>query len=144
MISFGILDVLAKIDGKYYCDIEMQMGYTPDSIERILKYWSARYSKQIKRGQDYGELQKVIVVFIANFTFNEFKHLPFMSTWNIREDKYNTTILTDKLEIRIIELPKIIENIEDSDNELVDWLFFLENPKLDRVVNKMKDNKVVV
>ena len=138
--KLGILDVVAKLDDTYYCDIEMQMGYSINSTERILKYWSSLYSRQIKSSENYGKLQKVIVVFIANFNFPNFKHLPFMSTWSIRENKYNTTILTDKLEIRIIELPKIINNIDDN-NELMDWLLFLENPKSNRVIEKMKVNK---
>ena len=48
--------------------------------------------------------------------------------------------MTEKLEICIIELPKIT-NLLNIDDELLDWLFFLDNPNSERVIEKMKDNK---
>ena len=47
--------------------------------------------------------------------------------------------MTDKLEFIIIELPKIIE--DEARSELIDWLSFLENPKSERVKEKMKENE---
>jgi len=46
--------------------------------------------------------------------------------------------LTDKLELVIIELPKIKE---DETSELMDWLMFLQNPNFERVKEKMGTNK---
>lgn len=48
--------------------------------------------------------------------------------------------MTEKLEICIIELPKIT-NLLNIDDELLDWLFFLDNPNSERVIEKMKYNK---
>ena len=48
--------------------------------------------------------------------------------------------MTNKLEIYIIELSKIA-NLQNDNNELLDWLFFLEDPKSERVKEKMKNNK---
>lgn len=48
--------------------------------------------------------------------------------------------MTNKLEIDIIELPKI-EGKEKVKDELLDWLYFLENPKGERVTKKMEENK---
>ena len=48
--------------------------------------------------------------------------------------------MTQKLEIDIIELPKIIGKEKEQDN-LLDWLYFLENPKSERVTEKMKENE---
>ena len=57
------------------------------------------------------------------------------------EDKQGKKIiLTQKLEIDIIELPKIIGKEKEQDN-LLDWLYFLENPKSERVTEKMKENE---
>ncbi len=49
-------------------------------------------------------------------------------------------ILTDKLEIDIIELPKI-KGKEEEENELMDWLIFLDNPSSERVIRKMEENE---
>ncbi len=49
-------------------------------------------------------------------------------------------MLTDKLEIDIIELPKI-KGRENEENELMDWLIFLDNPSSERVIRKMEENE---
>jgi len=49
--------------------------------------------------------------------------------------------LTDKLEIHIIELEKIEENNQESNDKLLDWLYFLINPNSRRVKEKMEENK---
>lgn len=70
------------------------------------------------------------------------EQLDFHTSWKIIEEKYRKTILTEKLEIRIIELSKIT-NLLDKDDELLDWLFFLDNPNSERVINKMKENNAL-
>ena len=47
-------------------------------------------------------------------------------------------ILTDKFELRIIELPKVKEEEQE---ELIDWLLFLENPQSERIRTKMEENE---
>ena len=49
-------------------------------------------------------------------------------------------ILTKKLKIDIIELPKI-EGKEEVKDELLDWLYFLEEPKGERVTKNMEENE---
>ena len=49
-------------------------------------------------------------------------------------------ILTDKFEVDIIELSKI-KGKEDEQDQLLDWLVFLENPESERVVQKMQENE---
>jgi len=51
--------------------------------------------------------------------------------------------LTDKLEIHIIQLDKLKENIKNINDNLLDWLMFLENPKSERVIKKMDENKAL-
>jgi predicted transposase/invertase (TIGR01784 family) len=48
--------------------------------------------------------------------------------------------LTEKLEIHIIELVKL-DNETNKNDALLDWLYFLQNPESERVINKMKENK---
>lgn len=138
--KLGMLDVLAKIDNNEMCNIEMQMTSQDNIVERLLHYWGRTYSKSLKVGDDYDKLQKTISILIANFKLPGLDKLPFHTTWKIIEEEYRKTILTDYLEIHIIELPKII-NLCDKNNELLDWLFFLENPNSERVVKKMEVNK---
>ena len=48
--------------------------------------------------------------------------------------------MTDKLEIHILELNKI-KGKEKEEDELLDWLFFIDNPKSERVKEAMKENE---
>ncbi len=63
--------------------------------------------------------------------------------WKILETKNKQKILTDKLEIHIIQLDKLKENIKNINDNLLDWLMFLENPKSERVIKKMDENKAL-
>ena len=38
--KLGVLDVLAKIDGEEYCNIEMQVAIQENILERVLYYWA--------------------------------------------------------------------------------------------------------
>lgn len=70
------------------------------------------------------------------------KALKYHSTWKIIETEGRKRILTEKLEIDIIELPKI-EGKEKESGRLLDWLYFLENPKSRRVTEKMEESKEI-
>ena len=51
-------------------------------------------------------------------------------------------ILTDYMELDIIEIPKIYELKNTSkENKLLEWLYFLENPNSERVKNIMEENE---
>ncbi len=47
--------------------------------------------------------------------------------------KNKKIILTDKLEIHIIELEKLENDINSVSTELLNWLSFLQNPESERV-----------
>ena len=139
--KLGVLDIIAKLDENEICNIELQIVDKKNIIERILYYWSRLYSRQIKSGEDYKISQKAIVILITDFKIENLEELDYHSRWKIMEDKQGKKIiLTQKLEIDIIELPKIIGKEKEQDN-LLDWLYFLENPKSERVTKKMKENE---
>ena len=138
--KLGVLDILAELDGKEKCNIEMQLIDQSNIIERILYYWSRLYTRQIKTGEDYSLLEKTIVILITDFEVKNLKEMDYHSVWKIMDNKTGGKILTDKLEIDIIELPKIKGREKDKD-KLLDWLYFLENPKSERVTEKMKENE---
>ena len=48
--------------------------------------------------------------------------------WNLREEDYGNLILTDAIEIVIIELPKFEKYMDDT--ALADWVKFIINPKV--------------
>ena len=139
--KMGVLDVIAKINNKQNVDIEMQMISNEKLPERILYYWARLFSKGIKKGENYEKLEKTIAILITNKKIEKFEELKYHTEWKIFETENKKEILTDKLEIHIIELEKIEENNQESNDKLLDWLYFLINPDSRRVKEKMEDNK---
>ncbi|MGN1270782.1 MAG: Rpn family recombination-promoting nuclease/putative transposase, partial [Clostridia bacterium] len=105
--KLGIIDVRATINGKNPIDIEMQILDNHDIEKRILFYWSKLYLKQIDRGDDYNKLNRSISIIFLDYEIEKLKELPIHTKWQIRNDKNGKTILTEDLEIHIIEIPKI-------------------------------------
>ncbi len=137
----GILDVLVKINQEEYCNVEMQMVEKDNLIERILYYWSRIYGKNLNGSDDYIELKRTIGVLIVNFEIKKLKELGYHSKWKIIEEKERKLILTEHLELHIIEIPKIYNIGENEEKEeLVKWINFIENPESEKVGEYMKEN----
>ena len=140
--KMGVLDVFVKINQEEYCNVEMQMIEKDKLIERILYYWSRIYGRNLKSSQDYIELKKTIGVLIVNFEIKKLKELGYHSKWKIIEEEKRKLILTEDLEIHIIEIPKIYNIKEkEQEEELVKWINFIENPESKKVEEYMKENK---
>lgn len=125
--KLGIIDVRATINGKNPIDIEMQILDNHDIEKRILFYWSKLYLKQIDRWDDYNKLNRSISIIFLDYEIEKLKQLPIHTKWQIRSDKNGKTILTEDLEIHIIEIPKINRMLENG--KLKKWILFLENPE---------------
>ena len=138
----GILDVRAELDSTEHCDIEMQMVDQRGLAERMLFYWSRLFAEGFKEGENYTELKKAIVILIADFKLKPLKELGYHTKWKIIDEDERKVILTDKLEFHIIELPKI-QGKEKEEDELLDWLFFLDNPESERTKKGMEENKTI-
>ena len=110
--KIGIVDLRAKINNNIECEIEMQMIYSKNFISRLLYYWSKLYSNQLKRGKNYEDLNRTISIAIINDYIPELKDLPSHTKWQIKESRLYRKILTDKLEIHIIEISKAIKEYE--------------------------------
>ena len=101
-----------------------------DIERRILFYWSKIYSSSIKSENEYNKLEKTIVILIADYNLENLKEFEdYMTKWNIRGEKYSQVVLTDVLEIYIIELRKAENQIKEGNKVLKSWLEFINNPK---------------
>ena len=128
----GILDIRARLDKKTICNLEMQVVKYSNIEKRIMYYWSKLYSSEIKSGEDYNMLNKTIVIMIADFELDVTKYIPkYHTKWEIKEEEYSKTVLTDVLEINIIELPKLKKAKENKkeNNQLKLWTRFIKSPE---------------
>ena len=138
----GILDVIAEINGKEKCNIEMQVGKREDIIQRILYYWSRTYIRDLNEGENYDRLQRTIAVLIADFEITQLEELNYITKWKLIETEERKVILTDEIEIDIIVLPKIYKLKEtNKENKLLEWIYFLENPNSEVVKKIMENNE---
>ena len=130
----GVLDLKARLNNEIICNVEMQVVQQKDIEKRIMFYRSKTYSQEIKESQKYNDLRKAIVILIANFELKNLKEIPkFHTKWQIREEEYRKVILTDTLEIHIIELPKLVKQLEENKGNKRDkvalWSLFILNPE---------------
>ena len=141
----GRIDLKTKLKDGTICQVEMQMTDKKNTIKRILYYWSRTYAEQIRRGEDYKELNKTIGIIITNYEVEELKGIENLdSKWQITCNKNDKRLLTDDLELHIIEIPKAKRIIEkEKYNRIAQWLMFLDNPNTERVEEIMKENEEV-
>ncbi|MEI0493081.1 Rpn family recombination-promoting nuclease/putative transposase [Brachyspira intermedia] len=109
--------------------IEIQLQGNSRFPERILYYWASNYSKLLKHGEKYDALTPVISINLLNFNLDDANNIH--SCYMIYEMN-NKKLLTDHLQIHIIELKKFKYNILKSD--LNCWLKFFT----------MKNNKEII
>ena len=135
----GIMDIKAVLNENIQCDVEMQVVNKHNIEKRILFYWAKMYAQTIREGSAYKELKKSICVLLTDFELDNLKEIKkYKTKWNIREEEYKSVILTDVLELVIIELPKYIRYANKEKKENLNlWLEFIKNPE----VTIMKDNK---
>ena len=138
--KISILDIKAKINNNINCNIEMQIVDRKNIEKRILYYWSKMYTSSIKKGEDFDKLEKGIVILISDYNLEKLSKIEkYITKWNIREEETPKVILTDMLEIYIIELRKASKDLNSS--KLNAWLKFINNPE---EKPKMDESKEII
>ena len=141
--KLGVMDLRAELENGAHCIIEIQLKHCENEPERILYYWADAYSRQIKRGDRFGKLEKTISIAILDHELEELRGMEEIGVkWQIRDEITGKRILTDRLELIIIELPKARRMYKTNPNNTIcQWMLFLDNPNQKEVVQIMKDNK---
>ena len=143
--KLGILDLEAEINDKEKVDIEVQLIDRKNLVERMLFYFSKLYASTIDKGEDYIGAKKVVIIAIIDYKLDLTKEIKEMETiWNIIERKNKNLMLTDKLELHIIELSKAKEEyMKNKTNKKAQWMMFINNPNEMEVQEIMKENKEI-
>ena len=139
----GRLDLRAIINGNTECDIEVQLASNDNIAERFVYYWAKMYASNLKIGDTYSDLRKTISIIILDDDFKLTKNLEKpQTTWKIRESEATHLVLTDYFEIIIIEIPKVVKAYQKTPNdEVLQWMLFLDNPEKEEVARIMEENK---
>lgn len=139
----GRVDVRAVINDNVECDIEIQLATHEKMMEKFLYYWAKMYVANLKVGNDYRKLRKTISIIIAGEEIEQFKEISKAHTkWQLREEKYQKVILTEFCEFHIIELSKAIQEYQNNkQDEMLQWMIFLDNPENKEVAQIMDENE---
>ena len=114
-----IVDVKCITQNGSVVIIEIQLQGNSRFPERILYYWASNYSKLLKQGEKYDALTPVISINLLNFNLDDSDNIH--SCYMIY-DTISQRLLTDHLQIHIIELKKFQYNLLKPD--LNCWLKF--------------------
>ena len=101
--KLGRLDILAILNDETIVNIEIQVLNPNNFIERTLYYWSGNYYNNLTAGEDYKKVKKTIAINILDY--EQFEEGPFHEIARLKRD-YQNKILTDRLEIHFIQIPK--------------------------------------
>ena len=141
--KLGILDLELDINDEEKVDVEIQLVDRSNLQERLLYFFSKLYYNEVKRGDDYKKDKRVVMIAILDYDLELTQEIKGMETkWNLREEKEKDLILTDKIEIDIIQLSKVREEYEkNKHNKKAQWALFIDDPNTKEVEEIMKENE---
>jgi len=137
----GILDVRILMNNDTEIDAEIQLSELKVWADRSLFYLSKMYTDQIHEGEKYNVFKKCVSISILDFNlFRDTKE--YYSCFHIREDKRNT-ILTDKMEFHVLELPKLPKELKENSNDLLLWAKFISSERKEEFEMLATKNKYI-
>ena len=138
--KMSVLDIRARTQARTLVNIEVQIRDEGDMRERTLYYWAKLYEGQLAEGNRYHALHKAITVNILKF--NEIGNERYHNVFHVREDT-DGSLLTDRLEIHFLELPKLRHQAIGVEQRLVRWLTFLTVRSKERMAELVKGDAVM-
>ena len=138
--KLGRLDILAKLDDNTIVNIEVQILNKYNFIDRTMYYWSGNYYNELRAGEDYNKVKKVIAINILDYEI--FEEGPYHEIARIRRD-YKNKILTDKMELHFIQIPKFLKENRGTKTKLEQWMQFISQKDEKEVELAMKENEEI-
>jgi len=121
-----VLDIIAFDNQFRQYDIEMQAAQYATYPDRASFYLSRLFGSQLDRGEDYMLIAPSFGLHFLNYI--QYPDYPndFHFIFSLRENKYHELVLSDKISLHLLELPKVSETMfgKSCKNE---WLYFLRN-----------------
>lgn len=138
--KLGRLDIVALLNDDTIVNIELQVVNNRNIIDRTLYYWSGLHHNNLKRGKDYKETIKTISINILNY--NEFEEGPYHEVARLKRE-YQNEVLTEKMEMHFIQIPKFIEEKRGTETKIEQWLQFISQENQGEVEKAMEKNEKV-
>jgi len=126
-LKSATLDLVATLNDGTIINVEMQMVFYKEYIDRILYYWAKHFTFQPIKGQGHGVLNKTISITIFDKGSRFFPHVH--SRYTLMECSCDPKhALTDKAEFHFIDLNRIEEMKNITVNKsLIRWMKFFRS-----------------
>ena len=140
-----VLDCLSIVNDVVF-HLEMQNKVTKDLMKRIQFYVCALVSRLAKKGQKYGEITKVRIVWLINGKISKEDKIyvdKIDRVWKVRQ----SLVGDDLVEIYIIEIPKVMEDkfkTYDINDKLNQMIYMLKARKDDDIMERIKEKNGIV
>lgn len=138
--KLGILDVRVLLNNSTQIDIEIQVSPFPLWPERSLFYLSKMFTDQLEKGKGYEILEKCVHIGILDFILFDAEKT-FYSCYHMREDTSHH-LYTDKLEVHILELPKL-NRYQYPETELLNWAKFMNAERQEEFEEMAEKDKYI-
>lgn len=144
--KLGILDLLVFLNGEKKVNIEIQISYQKYWNNRVLFYTCEEYVSGHRKGFDYADKDIPSVINVSLLDFIYFKDNPYLynhfGIYNLKTKQK----LTDKIEINIIELGKLVHILPEEEQEypdLVRWARFISSTSWEEYEMYGKDDEAM-
>jgi predicted transposase/invertase (TIGR01784 family) len=132
----SVLDIKVFTKSRKVIDVEIQLKFHRDFLERIVYYTSKAVTEQMTSGAEYHIIKKVISVIITDFDL--MPGSPYYQNVYGLYDKRSDTAFGDIMEINLLELSKLPPGSDGS--RLWDWLTLMKTEEEDVMVELAKEN----
>lgn len=115
--KFCRLDINMTVNGQRV-DLEIQVNDESDYPERTLYYWARDFSTALPASQGYSTLPRTVMISIVDFKLFD---CPEYHSFFQPLETTRHTLLSDKMGLHFFELPKLPDDVDES-NMLLLWL----------------------
>ena len=111
------LDLLVELSDGRLVDVEMQTDPRGNRGDRWLYHWARLFAGRLRRGDEWSVLEPVVAIVFLDDAEPSGR---FHSVYEVRE-VHDHTLLTDALQVHLIELPRLEQAVAEGEREDLRW-----------------------
>ena len=145
----SIIDIKAKTKNNETVIIEFQLCGNIDFLKRIFYYISKNVVNEVKEGENYNNVQKIISINLLDFNLKFGDEGKAHRCFKLIDTK-DLNISLDLIQIHILEVKRFIEIIKNSTkeelkkNRLLSWMKFFTSDNLELIEEELKEENQIM
>ena len=145
----SIIDIKAKTKNNETVIIEIQLCGNMDFLKRIFYYISKNIVNEVKEGENYNNVQKIISINLLDFNLKFGDKGKAHRCFKLIDTK-DLNISLDLIQIHILEVKRFIEIIKNStkeelkNNRLLSWMKFFTSDNLELIEEELKEENQIM